>query len=575
MGARTFVHNEDFTLTSADLSAASDFIPHDIALAVWDGICEALGDNIPPLYHTIGQSLLGPMSWDGGKEKDLAFTSKRGILMGLPLTWPILSILNHFAGHKAMEQVHAKYAYMPRSSQLEPYVSCGDDFAAAWTSRHEEFYFETIADLGLVLNEHKTFSSKRTLEGITSKKNGLVFVERLFVATLPEKVKVTSKRDAVARAMLGPMAIREPVLTVLHRPTLSAVLSAKSTGATEEEVPLHYKLGPILTQEALKCNKIRTGILCDIASNAHSQVVGRMRKTGVPLHWPIDLGGWGFPGKQEAPPHWRKAAATILVGAETLQGRLRAAFNIAQTPEHLRGVVKTNLKLIERFRRVDSNGTPIMNEQILDLPLNWSEDPFRKANPNNVVPLEDAQSEATFRICAFHSRDFYLNKQGSRKCKTIDQVANTIKATINHAVSQWKSAKPMSSDKAVQLSKERKETLVDIVHLDATLHFHGCPDRVYDLSKSRTVRSEKSESKVDPRVAQSTSAASTVGLMGSPELLYSANLLPDNTQLPLYDDWPPPGPDHQYRKPLDGDLLVNQVVPDNWEDLLLSQEAPD
>jgi len=325
-GAKLFAYEDDFTLTSADLSAASDYIPHDVALATWNGICDALGDRIPPLYHTIGASLLGPMSWDGGGEKGMAFTSKRGILMGLPLTWPILSILNHFAGHVAMDRVRRRYPQMPTSRRVEPFVSCGDDFGAAWTRAHEGEYFKAIGNLGLVLNVHKTFSSQRTSNGSeTDQLNGLVFVERLFLVRKTDApVGVNKWVDPITNKFVSrgnglPVTSDNerilPTITAVQRPTLSAIVAAKPTGATADEVPIYYKLGPILTQEARKCNRVQTEVLCDIAKIAHAQVVKRMVRTNVPLHWPIDLGGWGFPGKQEATALWRKAAASVLIGA--------------------------------------------------------------------------------------------------------------------------------------------------------------------------------------------------------------------------------------------------------------------
>jgi len=94
-GTRDYAGFKDFEYLSADLSAASDFIPHDAARTIWDAICDELGsDIIPPIYQSVGQRCIGPQRvvMEDGKE----ITTRRGILMGLPLTWPILSLMQEF-----------------------------------------------------------------------------------------------------------------------------------------------------------------------------------------------------------------------------------------------------------------------------------------------------------------------------------------------------------------------------------------------------------------------------------------------------------------------------------------------
>jgi hypothetical protein len=569
-GAEEYVHEEDFTLTSADLSAASDYIPHDIALAVWDGIAEALGDSIPPLYHTIGASLLGPMQWDGGKEnKDLAFTSKRGILMGLPLTWPILSILNHFAGFRAIAETRTKYPKF-RGSYYEPFVSCGDDFAAAWTSKHESEYFDTIDRLGLKLNEHKTFSSKRSPSGITNSLNGLVFVERLFLVRKPlDRVYNrwlnlhNTPEDKLSEAeLLFSKTEPTPTVWVVHRPTLSAILAAKPTGATADEVPIFYKLGPILTQEALKCNALETEIICELGKTAHSSVVRRMRKTNVPIHWPIDLGGWGFPGKQEAPAKWRKAAASILIGATDLQSKLKANFALSKAPGHLRKTLRTQNKLIESFTKVD----PDTGKAIIK-PGAWN--PVKphgvagflwRAGEATMLPVDELQAIAVARTCAFASKDFYLQKQGERTCRSIDQVASTINAAVDAAVSKWKSAKPMSTQKALLLSQERKDTWVTTEPLEVTLLYTGCADRAYDLSKSRS--GNELERELLPRREGVTALSAT------PPQLWDEVAAEDwsaNESLPNL-------PSSQDEDTPNASLLGRASIPDSWEEYILPDQ---
>ena len=49
---------DDFVFTSADLSAASDWLHFSASRAVWQGYTEALGDRIPELEKELGYVLV-------------------------------------------------------------------------------------------------------------------------------------------------------------------------------------------------------------------------------------------------------------------------------------------------------------------------------------------------------------------------------------------------------------------------------------------------------------------------------------------------------------------------------------
>jgi len=393
----------------------------------------------------------------------------------------------------------------------------------------------------------------------------LVFVEKLFLVRKPP-ANAYNRWLSLKSMPAGNLAEKDrtfalegpkPHVSVVHRPTLSAILAAKPVGATADEVPIFYKLGPILTQEAQKCNAIETEIICELGKTAHRNVVRRMEKTKVPLHWPIDLGGWGLPGKQEAPALWRKAAASILLGAADLQGRFTSNFALSKAPEHLRKTLRVQRKILEQYQRVD----PATGKAIIT-PNTWYIQPtgmsfLWRAGEATMMPLDEVQAIATARTCAFASKDFYLRKQGERTCRSIDQVANTIRTTVDAAVSQWKSAKPMSTEKALKLSQERTVTWVATALLEATLLYTNCPDRVYDLSKSRSGQTLSDELIPKKEPASSSSAPPPPsGDDGAAEDWAVNSTVQDPS--PSQDD------DAPY-----AELLGRTSIPDSWEDYLL------
>jgi len=110
-GTNAFANREDFEFLSTDLSAASDYLHHSVNQAVWAAIWDVIGHEFPCSYQWVGQKLIGPMRLDpttpGLPEEVEALKSKdtsRGALMGLPLAWPILTLVNDWAASRASPQ---------------------------------------------------------------------------------------------------------------------------------------------------------------------------------------------------------------------------------------------------------------------------------------------------------------------------------------------------------------------------------------------------------------------------------------------------------------------------------------
>jgi hypothetical protein len=119
---------------SADLSAATDYIPHSLAQHVAIQLCDVLErpEDIP-----LVERLFGPKRIDSQD-------TRNGIHMGLGPGWTILSLLNSFA---------AWYA----GARKDTYQICGDDLIGFWPRKLCDRYERTLERLGLVVNKSKSF----------------------------------------------------------------------------------------------------------------------------------------------------------------------------------------------------------------------------------------------------------------------------------------------------------------------------------------------------------------------------------------------------------------------------------
>jgi hypothetical protein len=125
----------DADIFSADLSAATDNIPHGLAQHVARRLYERCGApcELPDLLR-----MFGPHQLPDGT------ATSCGIHMGLGPTWIILNILNGFA---------AWYA----GAHKNDHRICGDDLVALWRESRVRVYTQTLEELGLVVNRSKSF----------------------------------------------------------------------------------------------------------------------------------------------------------------------------------------------------------------------------------------------------------------------------------------------------------------------------------------------------------------------------------------------------------------------------------
>lgn len=130
---------------SADLSVATDTLAISIAQALFRGYCK--GARLQDKFLKTGLRLIGPMrvQYSDGTE----FTSVRGILMGLPLSWFILNLTNLFCADSAIADVRRALSHGGVTIGRQPFRVCGDDLFSVWHPKCVATYEKNIRETGM------------------------------------------------------------------------------------------------------------------------------------------------------------------------------------------------------------------------------------------------------------------------------------------------------------------------------------------------------------------------------------------------------------------------------------------
>jgi len=306
-------------LVSSDLSSASDWIPIEMASACWDGICD--GARVDQTWRKLGHQTIGQMSI---QTPEGPVVTSRGILMGMPLTWPILSLINCFCAEYSGETRRTNPRHLHRFNHTlqTRYRTCGDDLFGAFTRTERSRYYFNLSISGLHVNQEKNAVVPATPNA------GLVFTEEIW------RIRShLTHSDAWHRSNPGS---RRFTLEKVGKVRLSALLRARHLtiegleGGKKNEDPAVYQLGPSLrdaVKELPEGSKFRRHVLQQ-ALAYHSTTVRKIFQTGAPPFVSPTFGGWGLPHPKGDEFGWkksrrthRKAIAVALTGRAGAQGK--------------------------------------------------------------------------------------------------------------------------------------------------------------------------------------------------------------------------------------------------------------
>uniref|UniRef100_A0AAU7BNV1 RNA-dependent RNA polymerase n=1 Tax=Obscuromonas narnavirus 2 TaxID=3157915 RepID=A0AAU7BNV1_9VIRU len=278
---------------SSDLTAATDKVHQDAARALLRGIATAWGVKSP-------ERLFFPHMLDlsnfGRKEKILQV---RGILMGSPMTWFTLNLLNFYCYMRALDPALGRFSGCYEEA-MSSCSLCGDDLIAACTRSTIDGYKKNLEDIGFELNVPKSF---------VSDKSG-VFTEHAFHVVFKESLEA------------------EPFPSLENPRKLVEVVTAKdirllgdvpvSAFVPSEELPLEVTLGPSLTG-ALDSFEITVKeevkvCLKRAASLVMPSLVEKLIKLRIDPGAPRALGGAELPWMEPILKETRLAASIMASG---------------------------------------------------------------------------------------------------------------------------------------------------------------------------------------------------------------------------------------------------------------------
>jgi hypothetical protein len=167
-------HKDTKQLYSADLSKATDNFLHGAAQAVVRGMSSACSWNRK--QSECAQKLVGAMY-----HPEKGWT-KRGIHMGLGLSWTVLSVLNLWSANPDAQSV----------LEDRSFAVCGDDLAAGWTPEQRDSYKRRMAFVGGEMNDKKSYIGKRGVfcEATSRTKRGWVIFK------LPIQLRILTMQRA-------------------------------------------------------------------------------------------------------------------------------------------------------------------------------------------------------------------------------------------------------------------------------------------------------------------------------------------------------------------------------------------
>lgn len=154
-------------VVSTDLTRATDLLPLDLCAAVVDGLADS--GKLSSLEIEVLRVLTGPQLLEYPGE-GAPVLSQRGILMGLPTSWAVLSLIHlywlDFAKHTAL-------ACRKRTPRIRASI-CGDDALLSTTVEGAAAYRQIVVDCGGKPSEGKHY------ESTSGHLRRAVFLERLY-----------------------------------------------------------------------------------------------------------------------------------------------------------------------------------------------------------------------------------------------------------------------------------------------------------------------------------------------------------------------------------------------------------
>jgi hypothetical protein len=470
---------EKLTSLSADLTRASDLIPLEVAKAVMSGYAEALElkeREANAIYASIGPRRLvypAPVS--------KTIETSRGVLMGCPFAWPILTILNLYAGcvasgtwykgrlssvrtriplstFKSPKSIFSVSSKSDKSIKELKLVSLacqthvdksnrrwnwftvnGDDFAAVWTTERTREYYSCIERCGLELQrekQHEIDQEVSDVEGYPTQivRSAFIFSEEMVVW----KSAWTGNQNDNVKRFTGYTVNRIPVSAIVYAKayTASGRLSNPDTAVEVTLADAMKSIGRLTDGWRQRTE--------DTLLRVHSKSIDRLVRNGIEPFWPRPLGGAGIKPSTgwRATRKTRKIAATLL----TLENEKRKKLlNRAQR------IWKTTT--VAEVQRITQD---ITEEFLANMELVQDEE----YDLEDTIPLELAKSALTAHVAGLTARNIMLIRKPKARAWSANKASVHIKKLLSKFQSAWASVHPISNSKLDSLLSSTGEQKV-------------------------------------------------------------------------------------------------------------------
>jgi hypothetical protein len=340
---------------SADLTAATDYMPFHLTQAIWMGLCTGLGIDLEDRFVKIGHKLLGsvavtyPDGPDGRPVAPYLRESKRGCMMGLPLSWTILNLYNLATADLALlpdaetGNVHDVFGHAPA-------VIRGDDLAGGFSPMESTRYAGLIDRTGGDANPAKSFVSG----------DSFVFAERTFLVSLDLSVdeRLPHRGFRVFNPDISdqaPFLARDPhsLLKIGRSVEGGKVIAVRMLedlpvrhlmpAPDENGLPSYVSLPPACAAVADEAQTVRMRMAVSRAVlSLNADLVSRFKNYHLSIFVPREIGGVGFPhpkgwghGILSGTKAWRRRATLNIT---TFGARLRRRLGLSIDPWKLTGV---------------------------------------------------------------------------------------------------------------------------------------------------------------------------------------------------------------------------------------------
>jgi len=290
----------DPLLVSADLTKATDGLSQAAIAAVWEGVCDGAG--LPDDVRRLGRLVLGPQvvryteleEATGKEEGELTITSVRGCLMGLPLSWFILNLVNLWAAEDSVAEVQRSQGIPIKPFGAFRLAVCGDDLAGVLPALSHCGYERRIRAVGSGLSAGKHLVSHHLLLFTEQ----MAWFEHIKVPAPDWALLGRLKPGSVVSAELDLFRMDASFL-VDYVPVRSIVhpghFETKRASPFCYEMPTWATSGPAISSSipawSSSFTRRRVGRLVTILRPE----IRRLECRGIPARVPRALGGGGFP----------------------------------------------------------------------------------------------------------------------------------------------------------------------------------------------------------------------------------------------------------------------------------------